>query len=200
ISRAEKRNAKKNKSLDDSDLEQAFIEIISIQEISNYIANAIDDLNDHAELSFTFCVRLDEATIKDIDADVRIIAKLIIDEIEEATTAPNLSACHSGIGNAYFTCSQSFELEREFKDSSRERTFRYDWYSKISIKIDIPATETKIILKHKFLHEKPVNFTMPSEIKQEISKNLDLNPVELQKYLCKKFDLSNVTSKQIHYW
>ncbi|CAG8519621.1 15729_t:CDS:2 [Dentiscutata heterogama] len=56
ISRAEKRNTKKNKSLNDSDLEQAFIKIISIQKISNYIANAIDDLNDHAELSLTFCV------------------------------------------------------------------------------------------------------------------------------------------------
>ncbi|CAG8660528.1 12100_t:CDS:1, partial [Dentiscutata heterogama] len=83
ISRAEKRNAKKNKSLDDSDLEQVFIEIISIQKINNYIANAIDDLNDYAELSLTFCVRPDEATIKDINTDIRIMAKLIINKIEE---------------------------------------------------------------------------------------------------------------------
>ncbi|CAG8719743.1 14917_t:CDS:2 [Dentiscutata erythropus] len=55
ISRAKKRNAKKNKLLDDSNPEQMFIEIISLQ----------------------------EDTISDIDANVRIMAKLIIDEIEE---------------------------------------------------------------------------------------------------------------------
>ncbi|CAG8783215.1 7266_t:CDS:1, partial [Cetraspora pellucida] len=83
ISRAKKRNAKKNKSLDDSDLKQAFIKIISIQKISNYITNIINDFNDHAELSLIFRVQCNKATIKDIDADVRIMAKLIIDKIEE---------------------------------------------------------------------------------------------------------------------
>ncbi|KAF0562302.1 hypothetical protein F8M41_000075 [Gigaspora margarita] len=143
-------------------------------EISNYIANAIDDLNDYAKFSLTYCVQLDEDTIKDIDRNVRIIAKLIIDEIEEgdnynwiATTAPNLSACHSSVGNAYFICSQSFELEYEFKDSSHERIFCYNCNGKISIKIDILAAEAKVVLKHKLLHERPVNVTMPSEIKSK---------------------------------
>ncbi|CAG8776830.1 20457_t:CDS:2, partial [Gigaspora rosea] len=67
--------------------------------------------------------------------------------------------------------------KREFKDSSRERIFCYNCNGKISIKIDIPITEAKVVLKHKLLHEKLVNVTTPSEIKQEISKNLDLNPL-----------------------
>ncbi|CAG8564321.1 10959_t:CDS:2, partial [Racocetra fulgida] len=175
ISRVEKRNTKKNKLLGDFNPEQTFVKIISVQEISNYITNAINDLDDHAELSLTFCVRLDEATINDIDADVRVMAKLIIDEIEEgdnykwtATTTPNLSARYPSVGNAYFACSQSLELEREFKDSSRERIFCYNCDGQISIKIDIPATEAKIVLKHKVLYERPIDTTMSSEIKQEI--------------------------------
>ncbi|CAG8786521.1 43781_t:CDS:2 [Gigaspora margarita] len=183
-SRAEKRNTKKNKLLNDSDLEQMFIEIISIQEISNYIANAIDDLNDYAELSLTFCVRLDEDTIKDIDRNVRIIAKLIIDKIEEDLESNNCAkplSPHSSVGNAYFMCFQSFKLEHEFKNSIHEKIFHYNCNGKISIKIDILVAKAKVVLKHKLLYERPVNVTTPSEIKQEISKNLDLNPIELHK-------------------
>ncbi|CAG8459616.1 18141_t:CDS:2 [Racocetra fulgida] len=69
----------------------------------------------------------------------------------------------------------------------------------LNLNIDILVAEAKIVLKHKFLHERPVDITMPSEIKEEISKNLNLNPVKLRKYFHKKFDLSNITSKQIHY-
>ncbi|CAG8739976.1 14067_t:CDS:2, partial [Racocetra fulgida] len=184
-----------------SNIENNFIEIIPIQEVSQYIINTIDDLEDYAELSLVLRIQLDESMISDTDINVKTIAKLIIDEIEDgdATTAPNLSARHHNIGNAYFACSQSSELERELKDSNRKRTIRYNCGGKVSIKIDIPAAEAKITLKHKILHNKPIEVETPSEVKQEINKHLHLNPVELRQHLRKKFNISNVTSKQIHY-
>ncbi|CAG8664464.1 6783_t:CDS:2, partial [Racocetra persica] len=190
-----------------SNIKNNFIEIIPIQEVSQYIINTIDDLEDYAELSLVLRIQLDESMISDTDINVKTIAKLIIDEIEEgdgynwtATTASNLSARHHNVRNAYFACSQSSELERELKDSNQKRTIRYNCGGKVSIKIDIPAAEAKITLKHKILHNKPIEVETPSEVKQEINKHLHLNPVELRQHLRKKFNISNVTSKQIHYW
>ncbi|CAG8471334.1 8661_t:CDS:2 [Scutellospora calospora] len=97
------------------------------------------------------------------------------------TTAPNLLVCYHSVGNTYFSCFQSNELEREFKDSSHKRILYYNCSGKISIKIDILITT-------------------PNEIKQEISKNLHLNSMELRYHLRKKFNISTITSKQIYYW
>ncbi|CAG8771363.1 366_t:CDS:2, partial [Racocetra fulgida] len=57
-----------------------------------------------------------------------------------------------------------------------------------------------VTLKHKILHDKPTEVATPSEVKQEINENLHLSPVELRYHLRKKFDISNITSKQIYYW
>ncbi|CAG8711714.1 7997_t:CDS:2 [Racocetra fulgida] len=57
------RTKKKNESVNSSNIENNYIEIILIQEASQYIMNTIDDLEDHAELSLVFHIRFDEAMI-----------------------------------------------------------------------------------------------------------------------------------------
>ncbi|CAG8762919.1 12597_t:CDS:1, partial [Gigaspora rosea] len=103
-------------------------------------------------------------------------------------------------GNAYFACSQSDELKREYKESNRKRINRFNCSSKLNININIPTKEAKVVLAHKLIHDVPIDITTPPEIKQEIMDNLNMDPVHLQTHLCKKFDVSKVTSKQIHYW
>ncbi|CAG8460484.1 9539_t:CDS:1, partial [Cetraspora pellucida] len=82
ISKANNKTAKQSKLVGDSNIEPT-IELISFQEISEYITKAIDNLEYNAEFSFSFCIQLDENTLDNIETDVRIMAKLIIDEIEE---------------------------------------------------------------------------------------------------------------------
>ncbi|CAG8445736.1 7597_t:CDS:2 [Cetraspora pellucida] len=177
------------------------VEIISLHEISNHIANAINNLENQAELSLIFHIRLDDVTLSGVGTDVKLMTKLIIDEIEEgdgynwaAKTAPNLSARHHGVGNAYFSCSQSNELEREFKDSSRKRILRYNCGDKISIKIDIPAAEAKVTLKHDLQHDKPIEVTTPHEIKKEITRMFFDRQLNNYCALCFQLETDNTTA------
>ncbi|CAG8817435.1 17860_t:CDS:1, partial [Racocetra fulgida] len=78
----EKRATKKGILDDNTNNEEAFIEIISIHEVSDYIADMIDNLELHSALHLTFRVRLENIS-DTADIDVRMIAKLIVDEIEE---------------------------------------------------------------------------------------------------------------------
>ncbi|CAG8775533.1 25377_t:CDS:2, partial [Dentiscutata erythropus] len=59
------------------------IEIISLHEVSDYIANAINNLENQAKLSLTYHIRLDDAILSEVGTDVKLMTKLIIDEIEE---------------------------------------------------------------------------------------------------------------------
>ncbi|CAG8761517.1 3192_t:CDS:1, partial [Dentiscutata erythropus] len=65
-----------------SDLE-TFVETILINEVSDYIANTTDNLENHTKLSLTFHIRLDKITLSGVGTNVKLMAKLIIDEIEE---------------------------------------------------------------------------------------------------------------------
>ncbi|CAG8477655.1 3478_t:CDS:2 [Cetraspora pellucida] len=77
------KNWKKSKLVSSPNIENTSIKIISIQEVSQYIMNTIDDLEDCAELSLVFYIQLDEAMINDADSNVKTMSKLIIDEIKE---------------------------------------------------------------------------------------------------------------------
>ncbi|CAG8592624.1 7847_t:CDS:2 [Cetraspora pellucida] len=86
----------------------------------------------------------------------------------------NLSAHYQGIGNTYF--------------------------GKLIIKVNLLAAEAKVTLQHNFMHNKPIDIAVPSEVKQKIKENLKMTPTYLRLYLRKKFDLSYIISKQIYYW
>ncbi|CAG8760341.1 28820_t:CDS:1, partial [Dentiscutata erythropus] len=66
-----------------SNIENNFIEIIPIQKVSQYIIDTINDLEDYTELSLVFCIRLNEAIISDTNINIKAIVKLIINKIEE---------------------------------------------------------------------------------------------------------------------
>ncbi|CAG8658211.1 13977_t:CDS:2 [Dentiscutata erythropus] len=66
--------------------EKTIIEVIFVQDISNYIANAIADLENHSKLSLAFSISFDEVTLNTVGTDVKTMAKLIIDEIEKDTS------------------------------------------------------------------------------------------------------------------
>ncbi|RIB11490.1 hypothetical protein C2G38_2203306 [Gigaspora rosea] len=115
---------KKSKQIANIDSEKAPIEIIEIDKINNYISDMIDGLECNTTLISTFYIKLNEATLNAIGIYIRIMAKLIIDEIEEendfnehnTTTAPNILLCYKGVGNIYFVYSQSTEIEHKYKD------------------------------------------------------------------------------------
>ena len=82
-SRAEKKGSKKNALVDNTDGEESPVEILSIDEINSYVADTISGLERDVALFLTFRVKLNEATLTTVGTDVRVMAKLIIDEIEE---------------------------------------------------------------------------------------------------------------------
>ncbi|CAG8790388.1 28394_t:CDS:1, partial [Dentiscutata erythropus] len=55
-SKTNNKTTKQSELVGDSNIEQPTIELISFQEISKYIIDAIDDLEYNAELSLSFCV------------------------------------------------------------------------------------------------------------------------------------------------
>ncbi|CAG8523895.1 3502_t:CDS:2, partial [Racocetra fulgida] len=99
----DKEKSAKNKQ---SDSEKAINETIFVQDISDYIASAIADLEIQLKLSLAFYIQIDEITLNIVGTDVKAIAILIVDEIENgdrynwiATTVPNLSSHYHDIGN-----------------------------------------------------------------------------------------------------
>ncbi|CAG8790587.1 2895_t:CDS:1, partial [Dentiscutata erythropus] len=72
-----------NKAIKKDNLdEKTIIEAISIQNISDYITNAIADLEHCSELSLVFRIQFDEITLGIVGTDVKAMTILIIDEIE----------------------------------------------------------------------------------------------------------------------
>ncbi|CAG8764035.1 10563_t:CDS:1, partial [Dentiscutata erythropus] len=51
--------------------------------ISDYIADTTANLEPDDSLILAFCVKLDEDTLSAADVNVRMIAKLIVDEVEK---------------------------------------------------------------------------------------------------------------------
>ncbi|CAG8567382.1 11559_t:CDS:2 [Dentiscutata erythropus] len=78
--RAEKKNSEK---VANTNSEEASIKIIAINEINNYISNIIDRLEHDTALFSVFYIKLDELTLNSVGVDIRVMAKLIIDEIEK---------------------------------------------------------------------------------------------------------------------
>ncbi|CAG8467146.1 3989_t:CDS:1 [Acaulospora morrowiae] len=111
-----------------------------------------------------------------------------------------MSTHYSGVGTFYLACSQCCELECEYKESSRKRVTRFDCHGKIIINIDIPAKEAMVRFCHEIQYELPINITIAPEVKYEIMQNLHMDPIQLRIYLRQIFDISLVTTKQIHYW
>ncbi|CAG8752802.1 6709_t:CDS:2, partial [Racocetra fulgida] len=175
ITKAEKRAKKR---AENANVEDIPMEKISFKEISDYITNSIEQ----NENPINFRIILDENILSIADINIKLMAKLI------------------GVGNAYFVCSQSNEIKREYVDSNRKRIDWFDCKGKLTIKIDLLAAEAKVRLQHNLTHNKPIDIAVPSEVKQEIKENLEMTPTYLRSYLRKKFDLSYITSKQIYYW
>jgi hypothetical protein len=68
------------------------------------------------------------------------------------------------------------------------------------IHLDVPEKEATIKLKHEILHDKPIDVNTPPEVKQEIKKNLHMDPLQLRMHLRSMFDMNMITAQQIHYW
>ncbi|CAG8660971.1 799_t:CDS:2, partial [Ambispora gerdemannii] len=150
---------------------------------------------------------LNDDTLITAHHNMKLLVRLIIDEIEEGdrykwifTTGPTISVHHSGIGKFYLACSQCFELEPEYKESNCKRIDHFDCHGKLIIYINMMAKEVSIKLCHDIQHEKPIDLTIPPEIKHEIMENLYMDPVQLQSHLHQTFDISQITLKQINYW
>ena len=104
------------------------------------------------------------------------------------------------MGAFYLKCSQSLESKHEYKESNQPRVQRFECHGKLIIHIDIPAKEGMAKLSYDVQHKYSVDVTTPLEVKQEIEKNLHMDPIQLWAHLHKMSDISIITTKQIHYW
>ncbi|CAG8728098.1 24745_t:CDS:2, partial [Gigaspora rosea] len=181
--------------------EIAFINLIE------YVSNKFSNLDESSGISFNLCIELDNNTLTNAHNDTKLLVKLIVDKIEEGdrynwtfTTGPTNSVRHSGVSKFYLVCTQSCELEREYKESNRRRIDRFDCHGKLVIGIDIATKKVKVKHNHDIQHKKPIDVTTPEKIKCEIMHNLHMDPVQLRTQIYQKFDALQVTPKQINYW
>ncbi|KAF0497175.1 ATP-dependent DNA helicase pif1 [Gigaspora margarita] len=193
--RAEKRASSVNNKLENIQTEYQFkneIEMIAFTDIIEFVFNKIANLEQDTRLLFSFHIKLDDNILVKVHQDMKLLVKLIVDEIEEV--------CYPGIGAFYLSCSQCQELEREYKESNRKKIAQFNCHGKLVVNVDMAAKELKIKLSHDIYHEKLVDITIPEEIKNKIMQNLHMDPVQLRTHLRQRFDTSQVTPKQINYW
>ena len=56
-------------------------------------------------------------------------------------------------------------------------------------------------MRHTSYHERPdISIGVSSEVVSEIRKNCHLDPLQLRTHLAARFDIKDVTAKQIYYW
>ncbi|CAG8456975.1 13112_t:CDS:2 [Racocetra fulgida] len=183
--RAEKKVLSTNNQLDN---------MIAFTEIIEYVSNQIASIEQNSKIFFSICVKLDNDILVKVNHNMRLLVRLIVDEIKEG------DGYNWTVGTFYLPYSQSCELEREYKESNRKRMTRFDCHSKLVINVDVDAKEIRIKLSHDIQHEKPINVMTSEEIKREIMLNIHMNPVQIRTHLHQKFDISQVTPKQINYW
>ncbi|CAG8514261.1 20999_t:CDS:2, partial [Gigaspora rosea] len=154
------------------------IESIALQTLSNYIAELISNAENNNGISVEIHLDLNDNIFSIvIFDDPKTIVRIIIDKIEKgdgyawtSTTSPNVLTRFDNVVTYYFACSQCHELKQEYKESNRKRITRFDYN------------------------------TVPDEVKQAIQANLHLDPVQIRAILRNRFDILNITAKQIHYW
>ncbi|CAG8769209.1 20362_t:CDS:1, partial [Cetraspora pellucida] len=59
------------------------IEKISFANIIEYISNKIANLEENSSISFNLCIELDDNMLINASNDIKLLIKLIVDEIEE---------------------------------------------------------------------------------------------------------------------
>ncbi|CAG8766792.1 7812_t:CDS:1, partial [Cetraspora pellucida] len=201
-SKAEKRRKLNNENT------QSTMETISAQSLCNYIENLISNIENNNGISFEIRIDLDDDIFSEVKSDnLKSIARIIVDKVEEGndyiwstSTASHTSVRFDNVATYYFACSQCYKLEREFKQSNRKQITRFDCHGKLTLHIDVPAIEAILKLRHDIIHKKSEDVSMPEEIKQEIRANLHLDPIQIRAILHSKFEILNITAKQIHYW
>jgi len=103
------------------------------------------------------------------------------------------------MSTVYYLCSQS-ECLADYKQSNRKRIMHFKCEGQLQIRIDLLNGYACIMLTHNYLHKRPENsHSIPENVCMEIRQNIHLEPLQLRKYLTKKFDLSDITPKQIYY-
>ncbi|CAG8551498.1 4578_t:CDS:2 [Gigaspora margarita] len=209
--RAEKRASSVNNELENIQTEYQFeneIETIAFTDIIEFVFNKIANLEQDTRLFFSFHVKLDDNILVKVHQNMKLLVKLIVDEIKEGrdiighefTTGPNISVRYPDIEAFYLSCSQCHKLEREYKESNHKRMAWFNCHGKLVVNIDMATKELKIKLSHDIYYKKLVDIITPEEIKNEIMQNLHMDPVQLRTHLQQKFDTSQVTLKQINYW
>ena len=59
----------------------------------------------------------------------------------------------------------------------------------------------RVHMRHASYHERPdISIGVSSEIVNEIQKNCYLDPLQLRTHLAARFDIKDITVKQIYYW
>jgi hypothetical protein len=106
----------------------------------------------------------------------------------------------SNIATVYYNCSQSTILD-DFKDTNRKRIRRYECKGQLIVRINITSAHACVHMKHTSYHERPdISIGVSSEVISEIRKNCHLDPLQLRTHLTARFDIKDVTAKQIYYW
>jgi len=104
------------------------------------------------------------------------------------------------IATVYYNCSQSNILD-DFKETNRKRITRYECKGQLIVRINIADAHAHVHMRHALYHERPdISIGVSSEVVSEIRENCHLDPLQLRTHLAARFDIKDMTAKQIYYW
>ena len=104
------------------------------------------------------------------------------------------------IATVYYNCSQSNILD-DFKETNRKRITRYECKGQLIVRINITDARAHVHMRHALYHERPdISIGVSSEVVSEIRENCHLDPLQLRTHLAARFDIKDMTAKQIYYW
>jgi hypothetical protein len=190
----------------DDDLLDSELELVDLDHLSETITELLENVQ--SELHFHY-----EIDISNYNNSSKDIANEIVKLIEDADRYNwiyNQQYKSKESTTYWYYCSQRNILSkkpRKNPDLLRQRDVpsmkRFECDGILKISINKTTQVAKVSLYHKDLHAKPIDTSIPQDIKNFIASNIDLLPREIYARLINSEDIDLplfIKQKQIHFW
>lgn len=189
------------------------LDLLTPKEMSNRLFEKIleIDANEYLETDLTGIDFSCNISVDMIDGDPKKISKTIVELLGESDGYYYIykdsynSKKEFDVLTFWYKCSQCQSLAKkprkhESIENQRDQIpiERFDCNGSIKITLKMEIKIATIHLQHSIIHKRPERFGIDESIKEEIRKNIHLNPSDIYRIL--ECNNSNLTQKQVHAW
>jgi len=187
------------------------LEVVDIDFLSEVITNLLEEISSNNQELHLHC-QVNDISYKNLTNEhlSKELANKIIELIEDADGYSwNYNHLYTSKDNFtyWYFCSQrdiQASKSRKHSDPSKQRDTssmeRFDCGGVIKISINKTTLLSEVELLHKDLHVRPIDKSVPQDVKEFIKDNIDLLPKEIYARLVDKGLNVLIRQKQIHFW